>query len=91
MVVLQHIFHAEYPDGRKEIIKSSMLDFGTPATNTSIARTVALPAAIAVTLILDKKISLTGVQRPVVPEIYEPVLAGLEKLGIRMTEETEEV
>jgi saccharopine dehydrogenase (NADP+, L-glutamate forming) len=91
MVVLQHIFHAEYPDGRKEIIKSSMLDFGTPATNTSIARTVALPAAIAVTLILNNKIKLTGVQRPVVPEIYEPVLEGLEKLGIRMTEETEEV
>lgn len=91
MVVLQHIFHAIYPNGKKELIKSSMLDFGTPATNTSIARTVALPAAIAVTLILNKKINLTGVQRPVVPEIYEPVLAGLEKLGIRMTEETQEV
>jgi saccharopine dehydrogenase-like NADP-dependent oxidoreductase len=87
MVVLQHIFHAEYPGSRKEIIKSSMLDFGTPATNTSIARTVALPAAIAVTLILDKKINLTGVQRPVVPEIYEPVLAGLANLGIKMKEE----
>jgi saccharopine dehydrogenase-like NADP-dependent oxidoreductase len=90
MVVLQHIFHAIYPDGKKELIKSSMLDFGTPASNTSIARTVALPAAIAVILILNKKIILTGVHRPVVPEIYEPVLAGLEKLGIRMTEETEE-
>jgi saccharopine dehydrogenase-like NADP-dependent oxidoreductase len=90
MVVLQHIFHAIYPDGKKEIINSSLLDFGTPASNTSIARTVALPAAIAVTLILNKKINLTGVLRPVVPEIYEPVLAGLEKLGIRMTEETEE-
>jgi saccharopine dehydrogenase-like NADP-dependent oxidoreductase len=87
MVVLQHIFHAIYPDGRKETIKSSMLDFGTPATNTSIARTVALPAAIAVTLILNNKIKLTGVQRPVVPEIYIPVLEGLEKLGIKMKEE----
>jgi saccharopine dehydrogenase (NADP+, L-glutamate forming) len=91
MVVLQHIFHVIYGEGRKETIRSTMLDFGTPATNTSIARTVALPAAIAVTLIMEKKINLTGVQRPVVPEIYEPVLAGLEKLGIRMTEETEEV
>jgi hypothetical protein len=66
-----------------------MLDFGTPATNTSIARTVALPAAIAVTLILNNKIKLIGVQRPVVPEIYEPVLAGLEKLGIKLMEESE--
>ena len=48
MVVLQHIFLASYPDGTREVIKSSMLDFGSPSTNTSISRTVALPAAIAV-------------------------------------------
>jgi saccharopine dehydrogenase (NADP+, L-glutamate forming) len=87
MVILQHIVHALYPNGKKEIIRSSMLDFGTPATNTSIARTVALPAAIAVTLILNDKITLTGVQRPVVPEIYEPVLEDLAQLGIKMKEE----
>jgi saccharopine dehydrogenase-like NADP-dependent oxidoreductase len=87
MVVLQHTFHASYPDGKKEKIISSMLDFGTPATNTSIARTVALPAAIAVKLILEGKINLAGVYRPVVPQIYAPVLAGLEKLNIKMKEE----
>lgn len=87
MVVLQHIFHASFPGGIKETIKSSMLDFGTPSTNTSIARTVALPAAIAVKLILEKKIQLSGVHRPVIPEIYLPVLEGLEKLGIKMQEE----
>jgi saccharopine dehydrogenase (NADP+, L-glutamate forming) len=87
MVVLQHIFHAEYPDGEKEVIKSSMLDFGTPQTNTSIARTVALPAAIAVKMVLEKRIDLKGVYRPVVPEIYEPVLSELEKLNISMKEE----
>jgi saccharopine dehydrogenase-like NADP-dependent oxidoreductase len=87
MVVLQHTFQASYPDGKKEKIISSMLDFGTPATNTSIARTVALPAAIAVKLILEGKIILSGVYRPVVPEIYEPVLAGLEKMNIKMREE----
>jgi saccharopine dehydrogenase (NADP+, L-glutamate forming) len=63
MVVLQHIFLASYPDGTREVIKSSMLDFGSPATNTSIARTVALPAAIAVKMILEGKIKLTGVYR----------------------------
>ena len=87
MVVLQHIFLAVYPDGRKEVIKSSMLDFGTPLTNTSIARTVALPAAIAVKLILEKKINLSGVYRPVIPEIYNPVLMELKNLGIEMKEE----
>lgn len=87
MVVLQHIFLASYPDGKKEVIKSSMLDFGSPFTNSSIARTVALPAAIAVKLILEKKIKLTGVYRPVVPEIYNPVLNELKILGIEMKEE----
>jgi saccharopine dehydrogenase-like NADP-dependent oxidoreductase len=64
-----------------------MLDFGTPATNTSIARTVALPAAIAVKLILEKKIEVTGVLRPVIPQIYNPILNELKTLGIEMKEE----
>jgi saccharopine dehydrogenase-like NADP-dependent oxidoreductase len=87
MVLLQHIFLASYPDGHKEVIKSSMLDFGSPSTNTSIARTVALPAAIAVKMILEKKINLNGVYRPVVQQIYNPVLIELKTLGIEMKEE----
>jgi saccharopine dehydrogenase (NADP+, L-glutamate forming) len=87
MVILQHIFLASYPDGKKEVIKSSMLDFGSAATNTSIARTVALPAAIAVKMILEKKIDLAGVHRPVMPQIYIPVLNELKTLGIEMKEE----
>ncbi len=87
MVILQHIFLASYPDGTKEVIKSSMVDFGSPSTNTSIARTVALPAAIAVKLILEKKIDLSGVFRPVVPQIYNPLLDELKTLGIEMKEE----
>jgi saccharopine dehydrogenase-like NADP-dependent oxidoreductase len=87
MVLLQHIFLAAYPNGKREVIKSSMIDFGSPATNTSVARTVALPAAIAVKLILEKKINLSGVFRPVVPEIYNPILDELKTLGIEMKEE----
>jgi hypothetical protein len=87
MVLLQHIFLASYPVGKREVIKSSMVDFGTPSTNTSIARTVALPAAVAVRLILEKKIDLSGVYRPVVPQIYNPVLDELKSLGIKMKEE----
>ena len=87
MVVLQHLFLASYPDGKKEVIKSSMLDFGSPVTDTSIARTVALPAAIAVKMILEKKIEVTGVCRPVIPQIYNPVLSELEKMNIKMKEE----
>jgi len=87
VVILQHIFLAAYPDGKKEVIKSSMLDYGSPSTNTAVARTVALPASIAVKLILENKISLKGVFRPVLPEIYNPVIKELKSLGIEMKEE----
>jgi saccharopine dehydrogenase-like NADP-dependent oxidoreductase len=87
LVVMQHIFLASYPGGKQEVIRASMLDFGSPVTNTAIARTVALPAAIAVKMILSDKIDLKGVYRPVVPQIYIPVLNELRTLGIEMKEE----
>ncbi len=87
MVVMQHTFLAGYSDGSKEVIRSRMLDFGTLATDTSIARTVALPAAIGVEMILNGSIPVKGVHIPVIPEIYNPVLTRLEELGIKMKEE----
>ena len=87
MVVMQHTFLVSYPDKDKEVIKSSMRVFGSPNTDTSVARTVAIPAAIAVRMILEGKINLKGVYRPVIPEIYEPVLDELEKNDIRLEEE----
>jgi saccharopine dehydrogenase (NADP+, L-glutamate forming) len=87
MVALQHTFLAGYSDGRKEVIRSRMLDYGSPTTDTSIARTVALPAAIGVEMILSGKIKETGVHIPVIPEIYNPVLDRLETMGIKMIEE----
>ncbi len=87
MVVMQHIFKASYPEGNEEIIKSSMLDFGTLATDTAVARTVALPAAIGVEMILNGEITETGVHIPVLPGIYNPILHRLEDMNIRMVEE----
>lgn len=88
MLILQHEFIAEYPD-RRERITSTMIDFGIPYGDTSMSRTVGLPAAIGTRLILEGAINLTGVQTPVVPEIYEPVLRELEQLGISFTEQKE--
>ena len=90
MLILKHIFEAEFPD-RREQLTSTMVDFGIPYGDTSMARTVGLPAAIAVKLILTGQIALTGVQTPVVPEIYEPVLAELEALGIQFVETRSEL
>jgi saccharopine dehydrogenase-like NADP-dependent oxidoreductase len=87
MVVMQHTFLAKYTDGKEEVIKSRMLDFGTLETDTSIARTVALPAACGVEMLLEGKINVTGVHIPVIPEIYNPILDQLESMGIKMVEE----
>jgi saccharopine dehydrogenase-like NADP-dependent oxidoreductase len=86
MVILQHMFTVKKADGKREKIVSRLLDFGDE-NYTSIARTVALPAAIGVKMILDGKISNTGVHIPISKDIYEPVLIELEKLGIAMIEE----
>jgi saccharopine dehydrogenase-like NADP-dependent oxidoreductase len=86
MIVMQHELVAEYPD-RSEAITATMIDYGIPHGDTSMARTVGLPAAIAVRMILHGEFSgLTGVHVPVIPEIYEPVLAELGELGISLTE-----
>lgn len=87
MVVMQHTFLASYPNGKKEVIKSRMLDFGTLETDTSIARTVALPAACAVDMLLKGEIQAKGVHIPVIPEIYNPILDELETMNIKMEEE----
>jgi saccharopine dehydrogenase-like NADP-dependent oxidoreductase len=89
MIVMQHEFVAEYPD-HKEAITATMIDYGIPHGDTSMARTVGLPAAIAVRLILQGGLpGLTGVQVPMIPEIYEPVLSELSELGIGLTEKVE--
>ena len=87
MVAMQHVFLASYPGGKKEVIKSSMLDFGTLATDTAVARTVALPAAVGVEMILQGDIQENGVYIPVIPGIYNPILDKLEEMNIRMVEE----
>lgn len=86
MIVMHHEFVAEYPD-RKEFITSTLLDFGIPGGDTSIARTVAFPAAIAVRMVLEGKITEPGVHIPVSPGIYEPILNELANIGIKFEEE----
>jgi len=86
MVIMLHAFLVENIDGSKQVIKSRLLDFATKE-DTSIARTVGLPAGIAVKMILNGKISETGVHIPISKNIYEPVLNELQTLGIAMKEE----
>lgn len=86
MVIMLHSFLVENADGSLSVIKSHLLNYATEE-NTAIARTVALPAAIAVKMILEEKITDKGVHIPVLKSIYEPILTELENQGIAMKEE----
>jgi saccharopine dehydrogenase-like NADP-dependent oxidoreductase len=87
MIVLQHEFLTEGGSGRTEKIVSTLVDYGIPGGASSMSRTVGLPAAIAARLILDGRIARKGVEVPVHPEIYVPILEELREAGIRFTEE----
>ena len=85
LIVMQHQFEIQTQTGIKKVI-SSLVDVGQDAVYTAMAKTVGLPLAIAVDLFLKGEISLRGLQLPVVPELYLPILEALEKEGIRFEE-----
>jgi saccharopine dehydrogenase (NADP+, L-glutamate forming)/spermidine synthase len=87
MIILQHMFLAARPDGTKEKITSTLIDYGVPYGDSSMSRTVGLPAAIGARFILEGKIRLTGVRTPIDPEIYEPILDELKNHGVEFKEE----
>jgi len=89
MIVLHHEFEVETAAGERKRIFSSLVDYGVPGGDSAMARTVSLPCAVAVNLILEGKIRLTGLHIPVQPEIYEPVLTELARLGIVCVEREE--
>lgn len=86
MIVLRHEFLVQGESGRNERIVSTLIDYGVPGGDSSMSRTVGLPAAIASRLVLEGKIRMTGVQVPVHAEIYGPILEELGALGVRFVE-----
>jgi saccharopine dehydrogenase-like NADP-dependent oxidoreductase len=75
-------------DGKKQKTTSSLVIKGKDHIHTAMSRTVGLPLGIAARLILREEIALTGLHLPVLPQIYNPVLAALEEEGIKFDEIT---
>jgi saccharopine dehydrogenase-like NADP-dependent oxidoreductase len=92
MLLMRHDITFEYDGGkRRERVTAIMVDYGIPDGDSSMARTVSLPAAIGTRMLLEDKIRLRGVQIPVVADIYDPVLEELERMGIGFKETREKL
>lgn len=85
MVIMYHRFGYEV-NGKQKQIESTMVDIGKDQVQTSMAKTVGYPTAMAVLGILNEKITTPGVHRPILKEVYEPILEELEEYDIKFVE-----
>lgn len=85
-IVMWHLF--DYLDGDvHKQVRSAMVADGEDASITAMAKTVGLPLGIATRLLMQGKIESRGVQIPITPEFYNPILEELETLGFSFIEE----
>lgn len=85
-IVMWHLFDYE-EHGQTKRIRSAMVATGENAIDTAMSKTVGLPLGIATKLLLEGKIEARGVQIPITPEFYNPILNELETLGFEFVEE----
>lgn len=90
MIVMWHRF--VYVDNRgKHEVTAHLVNIGDDNLRTSMAKTVGLPLAIAARCVLNGTIKSKGVQLPVTPEIYIPILAELAEFGIQLVEQEKQL
>jgi saccharopine dehydrogenase-like NADP-dependent oxidoreductase len=87
LVVMLHEIEFEL-EGQKQKTTSTLYLTGDNAVHTAMAKTVGLPLGVAAKLILNGRLTCTGLHIPISKEIYEPVLNELEENGICFSEET---
>lgn len=81
MIVMYHLLGYKL-HGKTQALQSYMVLKGENRRSTAMSKTVGLPVGIAAKLILNGKITSTGVQIPINKDVYEPVLDELENHGI---------
>jgi saccharopine dehydrogenase-like NADP-dependent oxidoreductase len=85
MLVMHHEFGCTI-DGQKHTVYSSMVNIGEDQVYTAMSNTVGLPVGMCGKMILNGDLQLKGVQIPVMPEVYNPILDELEAFGITFQE-----
>jgi saccharopine dehydrogenase (NADP+, L-glutamate forming) len=90
MIIMQHEFEYEL-DGQKKELVSTLIMKGEHSNDTAMAKLVGLPLGIFVKLVMEGRIESKGVNIPVIPEIYEPVLDELEQFGVVFKDEVRDL
>lgn len=90
MIIMLHEIEYEIQD-KRSIIKSCLVVKGDDNIHTAMAKTVGLPLGIAAKLILENKITETGLHVPVLPSVYNVVLEELKQYGIVFNEEEQAI
>ena len=86
MIIMQHQFDLlKGGEHRKRF--ATLVYIGQDSVKTAMADTVGLPLAMVARRILEGQYREVGVQLPISPEIYNPVLEELESHGISFVEE----
>lgn len=86
MIVMQHQF--DFLKNGEHIKRyATMVHIGKASPRTAMSDTVGLPLAMTARRILEGSYNEPGVQLPITPNIYDPVLKELETCGIRFIEE----
>jgi saccharopine dehydrogenase-like NADP-dependent oxidoreductase len=93
LVVMRHIFTLEDPNTKERFKHTSTMIKAGESHNSGgqsiMSQTVGFTAAMGCRLVLEGKVQEKGVISTTSKEVYEPILAGLEKKGIFMVEESE--
>ena len=90
MIVMQHQIEYQLGGAYKRNI-TSLVTTGEMSGLTAMAKTVGYPLGIAAKLILQNKISSRGLLIPIHPEIYEPILAELQTMGIQFIDSAQAI
>ena len=91
MVIIVHEMEVEFPDQERPAERQTftMVEFGEPLKMSAMAKTVGLPAAIAVEMLFAGELELTGCRLPTHPAICDAVLSRLRAEGLEFSEKVE--
>lgn len=88
MIVMWHRI-GSVKEGEEHTTTASLVVKGDDMEHTAMAKTVGLPLAMATRMVLEGTIERKGVVIPIYPDIYNPMLAELEKFGVQFEENVE--